>query len=344
MSHLGTVRTALKRGAILTAANWQVVILQFVAESVFKLLLAVPLAGGAFLAALLFGHDLGDLLSGDIRDVLAAVANGLLSRPVTLFAFLIAFALVVVGGSIGMFLVKGGTVSILLDAERTVGPIERVPLQVSSLDEAARFSVAEVGRGARSLFPRYLPLGIGLLALYAASAGAYLFLVLGSYRAAGNGTLLVGWTVVTALLAGVLIAWITIVNLFYLLTQVVIATSGKGVLGSFREVLRFLRADLWDVVGVFGLTLLMVVLATGASIGATAGLGLIAFIPFLGLTALPLQLGAFILRNVIFQYIGLAALAAYLSLYRSFTAGFALPPDRESGTSECPRHVPERTA
>ena len=82
-----------------------------------------------------------------------------------------------------------------------------------------------------------------------------------------------------------------------------------------------LKVELWDVVGVFGAILLLVVLATVLSIAATAGLGLIAFVPIATLIVLPLQLGAWLLRNLVFQYLGLTALAAYLHLYQPLAAG-----------------------
>jgi len=52
---------------------------------------------------------------------------------------------------------------------------------------------------------------------------------------------------------------------------------------------------------------------------ATTSLGLIAFVPFVGLAVLPLQLLAWLFRGIVFQYIGLSALGAYLHLYREYT-------------------------
>jgi hypothetical protein len=57
---------------------------------------------------------------------------------------------------------------------------------------------------------------------------------------------------------------------------------------------------------------------------ATAALGLVAFVPFFGLAALPLQLLAWLLRGLVFQYLGLASVGAYLRLYRRFTGTPAL--------------------
>jgi hypothetical protein len=59
-----------------------------------------------------------------------------------------------------------------------------------------------------------------------------------------------------------------------------------------------------------------VVGATVISVVATTSLGLIAFVPFVGLAVVPLQLLAWLFRGVVFQFIGLSALGAYLHLYR----------------------------
>ena len=56
------LRHLLKRGALLAAANWQVVAIQFVAETTFQVLLAVPVIGAAILVAVLLGADLASLL------------------------------------------------------------------------------------------------------------------------------------------------------------------------------------------------------------------------------------------------------------------------------------------
>ena len=70
------------------------------------------------------------------------------------------------------------------------------------------------------------------------------------------------------------------------------------------------------VAAVFAVVLGIVVFATGASLMATAALGLISFVPLLGLTVLPLQLGAWLFRGLVFQYVGLSSIGAYLKLYR----------------------------
>jgi hypothetical protein len=48
---------------------------------------------------------------------------------------------------------------------------------------------------------------------------------------------------------------------------------------------------------------------------------LIAFVPLIGLAALPLQLIAWLVRGMVFQYIGLTSLVAYLRVYRNLREG-----------------------
>jgi hypothetical protein len=68
---------------------------------------------------------------------------------------------------------------------------------------------------------------------------------------------------------------------------------------------------------------LLAALATIASILATAGLGLIAFVPLVGLAMVPLQLAAWLLRGFVFEYLALTALGAYLTQYRYYLHGLA---------------------
>jgi hypothetical protein len=50
---------------------------------------------------------------------------------------------------------------------------------------------------------------------------------------------------------------------------------------------------------------------------AAGGLGLIAFVPFVGLAVFP-QVAAWLITGVIFQFLGLTALSAYVCEYRRF--------------------------
>lgn len=314
-----TLKLLLKRGSLIAAANWPVTLIQAVADSLFKLLVAVPLVGGIFLVALVVGADPGALMSLE-RELLATIIASLLSRPMVLASFLAAVAVVAVGGSLFVFLVKGGTVGVLVRGEQRAGPIEQPPLRFEAIARAGAYSIETFIESAAALFPRYARLGVVLMAVYVASAIAYLVTVYGSY-AAGDGLGM------TAMFTAGFVAWITIVNLLYLLMQIIIAADDCSVAAAAGRLAAFLRRERVYVPAVFIVVLTMAMLATGASLLATAALGFLGFVPFfgplLGLAVLPLQLFAWILRLVVFQYIGLASVGAYLSLYRGRYVDFA---------------------
>ena len=76
--------------------------------------------------------------------------------------------------------------------------------------------------------------------------------------------------------------------------------------------------------------LALMVMATGASILATAALGLIAFVPFVGLAAMPLQMFAWLVRGVVFQFVGLTGVATYLRLHRTLQLPACARPGRRT--------------
>jgi hypothetical protein len=310
-----TIKDALKRGALVAAANWPVALVQATADSLFRLLVIAPLIGGVFLVALVVGAEPIELMSLEWRQLATTIASSLLVRPAVLAAWVAALAVVLLGGSFFVFLVKGGTVGVLVQGERQAGPVERRPLLPESIARASAFSIDAFIDSATRLFPRYARLGTALICVYLASAAAYLILI---PRAAGSG-----WGM-TALLTVAFVAWITLVNLCYLLVQIVIAADGCPVTTAAARVLAFLRRDTRAVGTVCLVVLGLVAFATGASVLATAGLWLVGFVPFFGLTVLPLQLLAWVLRGVVFQFIALASVGAYVKLYRTETADHAV--------------------
>jgi hypothetical protein len=133
------------------------------------------------------------------------------------------------------------------------------------------------------------------------------------------------WRMLAAAASATLVAWITVVNFVYLLLQLVMAADDCDLGEATARVTKLLRSHLRTVAAIFIATLGLVMLATAASILATAALGLIAFVPFVGLAALPLQLIAWLVRGVVFQYIGLTALVAYARVYRGLRDGSLSP-------------------
>ncbi len=311
----------LKRGALVAAANWQTVAIQFAAETTFQMLLAVPVIGAAILVAALLGGDLAELLRGNMREMFTTITGTLMSEPLALVAFIGAFSVVLLGGSILMFVVKGGTVEVLLTAEAAAGPIEREPLTYHHVvGEASRFTLERFLAGCRRLHRRYVPLGLALMVVYAVSGVAYLAFIVYGYRAADGKLLVIGWAFIATLATFVLVVWITFVNWGYLLIQIAVATEDLSVLRAVAAVARFVRTEIRELAGMFGVILAVIVAATLASALAWSGVGLIAFVPLVGLAVFPLQLAALIIRGLVFEYIGLSALAAYATLYHRYLA------------------------
>lgn len=314
------LKLLLKRGALLAAANWPAVAIQFVAETTFQALLAVPIVGAAILVAVLLGGDLAALLQGNLRDMFTTIAGTLTSEPFALGSFILAFSVVLVGGSALMFLVKGGTIDVMLAAQDASGPIEREPLTYESVHRASCFTLPRFVTGCSRLFRPFLMLGIVLMSVYAVSGGAYLALLVYGYRAAENRVLILGWTFIAAVTAAVLVVWFTVVNVFYLLTQIVIAVDGVGVGEAMRSVAGFVRAERRALGGVFAVVGAVVVAATFVSALAWSGVGLVAFVPLVGLAVFPLQIVALVIRGLVFEYVGLTAMGAYITLYRGDAA------------------------
>jgi len=308
------LKPILKRGALVAAANWQVTLIQTTADSLFKLLIATPVIGGLFLVGLVIGTAPEELMSLEWREMATTIITSLLSHPAVLAAFLAALAVVVVGGSLLIFLVKAGAVAVLVRGEREAGVIEQPPLHFDVVARASKFSAEYYIESAGALFPRYARLGFILMAVYLVSAGAYLAAAYESGLRGDLGGLL------TLCMTGGFVCWITLVNLYYLLTQIVIAADDCSVAKAWRRVGAFVRQERRGVSAVFAVVLGLVVAGTAMSLLATAALGLIAFVPFVGLAVLPLQLLAWIFRGLVFQFLGLTSIGAYLRLYREFAA------------------------
>src|SRR5205085_628722 len=107
-----------------------------------------------------------ELMSLDWRDMALTIARSLLSHPAVLAAFILALAVIVIGGSLFIFLVKAGTVAVLVVGERDAGAIEEPPLHLDALRRGARFSPELYADAATALFPRYATLGFILIGVY----------------------------------------------------------------------------------------------------------------------------------------------------------------------------------
>ena len=261
--------------------------------------------------ALVVGGNPFDLLRlDDLTQTISTMVGVLLAQPVALAAFIVALGVILTGGSVLMFAVKAGSVTVLLAGDQSAGAIEVPPLRLSALREANQATFERFIDGVRRLFSRYLRLGIGLTVVYAIIVAAYLAFLIGpSVPQALDKPLMVTLASLAVLVA------ITVVNFIYLLMQIVMAADDCGVLAAIPLVARLLRQRATELGQVLGAILALMLMATGASILATAALGLIGFVPFVGLAALPLQVLAWLVRGMVFQYVGLTGVATYVRMH-----------------------------
>ena len=241
-----------------------------------------------------------------------------------LVAFSLAFVIVLLGGSALTFVVKGGTV-VAARRRGSAGRADRAAAAAAARRAArqrrrrsSRSSTAASGCGGATCGSAPACCGV-----YGATAAVYLGFVVGGYHLVENTGVLLGWTIATALASSVLIVWITLVNFFYLLTQMV--DRGRGRRRAQRRAPRRARssaAPARDRRRSSASCCCSAVIATVASILATAGLRADRrSIPLVGLAVLPLQVAAWLLRGFVFQYLALAALGAYLTHYRHYLRG-----------------------
>jgi hypothetical protein len=262
------------------------------------------------------GTDLSVLLQGGLRDIATRIAATLTAEPIALASFGVAFSIALGGASVLMFLVKGGVLDVLLAAHEAAGAFETEPISIDTIEPAACFTLPRFIDGCTRLFPPYVRLGLTLFLAYAVTAGVYVAFVIYGYRAASGIIGVVGLAMVAAVAAVVLIVWITIVNFIYLLMQIAMAADRLGLGDALRAVIGLVRAEFAVLAQVFLVILGLEIGGTLVSALAWSGLGLIAFVPLVGLAVVPLQIAALVVRGLAFAYIGLSAAGSYLTLYR----------------------------
>ncbi len=287
------------------------VIVQFVADTLFKTLVVVPVLGGLLLVALVAGGNPFEMIRlDDLTQTISGMVGVLLAHPLALAAFLTALGVILAGGSVLMFAIKAGSVTVLLAGDRVAGPIEEPPLRLSALAQANQATLERFTAGVKRLLPRFLRLGIALALVYGLIGATYLAFLLSPPLAPA----LTGPLITTLASLGVIVL-ITLVNFLYLLTQIMIAAEDCSVSEALPHVARLIRKRPRELAQVLAAILSLMLMATAASILATTALGLIAFVPFVGLAALPLQVFAWLVRGVVFQFIGLTGVSTYLRLH-----------------------------
>lgn len=320
MSSALSLRAAITRGAFVALANWPVVIIDFVLESLYKVAIAIPVFGGAFMVAVLLGVDVTALVEDGVLSAADRMLVPLGQAPVALAAFLGALGIVALGGEVLMFVGKAATFSVLVTGERAAGDLHRGTFARTSLGAARAYSLASVLAAMRRFRARAAILALWLGGAYVCLSASYMLVVVYGFQ----WTAAAGWAqawpllVLVATSAGVI--GLAGANLLFDLMRVVLITDDCRLGEAWQRVRQFLLADARQVLGIFGTMAVVLMLATAASFTATAGLALIAWVPLAGLLSLPLQAAFWVVRGLFFQYAGLTTLSAYQAQYRRFAS------------------------
>jgi hypothetical protein len=317
------LRAALTRGAWLVAANWPVILVDFGVESLYKLAVSVPVFGGALMAGALARADLRSVVADGAGPTANLVLGALAGSPIALAAFLAALAIAAIGGEVLMFVVKAGTLAVVVIADREVGEVQAQPFGTEVLKGASRFRLDTIVLAARRFASRAVTLALGLGAIYVVIGLGYVAVVMPSLWAP-NAWWAASWPVLVLLATSVAVVSIEAASLAYDLLRVIVISDDCSVRAAMTRLRRFVIEDARQVLGIFGVMAAVVVLAGAASLLATAGLAPVAYLPVVGLTIVPLQAALWLFRGLLFQALSLASLSAYQTQYRRFSS--ARPP------------------
>lgn len=312
------LRAALKRGALVTAANWPVVLVDFTVESLYKFALGVPVIGGALLVAVLAGDDVRAIVSEGVRSAADLVLSALGTAPFALAGFLVALSLVAVGGAVVMFGVKAGTLATIVAGERTDDDLHRGPLRMDALRRAYAYDAAAVLAAVRRFASRAALLTLWLSLGYAVIGGGWVLAVRGAIELASTTAWQTIWPLLVLVATSAAIIAITVVNLCYDLLRIIVIADDCKLRAAVSKLREFLGQDTRQVLGIWSVVVVLLLMALAISILVAAGLTFVAWVPIIGLIGVPLQLAGWLVRGLVFQYVSLSALASYQTQYRRF--------------------------
>ena len=320
------LRSLLLRGSVIAAANWPVVIAQGIAESVVKTLAGIPLAGAAILLLILSvpkGCPTACLGPARCATAPKSVLSALATAPAALAGVAVSALIAGLGAIAFGATVKAGTVAVIAAGESRARLAPAGPLRFVDLAAAQAWSRARFVDGCARFGPRFVRLGIALAILEGAVALGYASAVVQAYR--GFVSLAASWWIAPVVL-GVSVVALAIsigAELIYRLAQMALVVDDLGIGDALRAAIAFVRRDAVVVARVFLAALILSTLAFVVTLVAAAAFGLVSFVPVAGVAVLPLQAAVWVIRGLMLPFIELAALAAYVAVYRRRPAASA---------------------
>jgi hypothetical protein len=217
------------------------------------------------------------------------------------------------------FVVKTGTFSVIVAADRRSGDVHRMPIGTEALQRAAAYRLEIVLDGATRFARRGVVLALWLGGGYIAIGLAYVAAVTAGLNAGARWSWLPAWPLLVLVATAASAVLVTAVRLAYDLLRVVVVTDDCSVSVAARRLGAFTLADARQVIGIFVVMGCVQLLAGVVALLAAAGLAVVAYVPLVSLVFVPLQAAAWVLRGLLFESLALAALAAYETQYRRFS-------------------------
>jgi hypothetical protein len=320
MSRPLPLRSALVRGALVSLGNWPAILIDFAVESLYKMALIVPIVGGALMVTVLVGGSVRSIFAEGARTAAARIVAALFGAPVALTSFVVALALVGAGGAILMYVLKGGTLAVLIAGERKA-PEGQHGARYRTMTRAYAFDLQTLLAGIRQFSGRMRTLSLVLSGVYAVLGAGYFLTLVAAFRWSdrpGMGSIGPLTVVVATAVAIVLVA---LLNVAFDVLRVIVVCDDCGLRAAASRLATFLVQDARQVLGIFAVVTGLFALAAAASLLVAAGLALVAWVPIVGIVVVPLQLAAWLIRGVLFQWMALTALCSYQAQYRRFVDG-----------------------
>jgi hypothetical protein len=240
--------------------------------------------------------------------------------PLALTSFLLAVVIVAAGGALAMFLVKAGTLTVLITGERRALDLGQAPLRFELFQRAYAYDIGAVLQGIRTFGRRAMLLSLWLSGAYAVIALSYLAVLVTAFRLTQRPELGWAWPLVVVFGTAASVIVVTVVNLVFDLMRIIVIGDDCGLGDAASRLWSFLIEDIRQVVGIFAVVGVLFLLAAAGSLLVAAGLALVAWVPVVGLVVVPLQAAAWLVRGLLFQFMSLSALAAYQTQYRRFSS------------------------
>jgi hypothetical protein len=314
------LRAALRRGFVLVIANWPVVLIDFSVSAFAHATLLVPVAAGALMVGTLVGTNLGVELGMGIVPAAEMIFRLLASSPEALIAFALATAIVWLGAELLVGIIKGGTLSVIVEADRAAGELGRRVIGTTEMIAAGRFSAERVVDGARRFVRPMSKLAVVRSAWYLVLAGGYLMLLAAAVTAGPFSVSGAAWSAVVLVATSTVIVGASAINLACDLARVAIVTDECSLRVAFGRVRRFVVEDARQVIGIVSVIAGIQIVAASVALLAAAGLAPVAYLPVVSVAVIPLQIAFWILRGLVFELASLSSVAACQTQYRRYSS------------------------